>query len=351
MRRFGTATLLRWTAVCAVYLGLSTMIGYAPAAVLCASVVALTWAVISKLSGWWLRGVRVAVGFVASLAIWFSGVVAIWSMERCDRCRSELYTIDYQIIGTTVASDKTSVPSWRALAADGLGVVCKHQLQLIPCDTYGRSYGPPSDYGALLRISSRVFDPERPWHFYYDVSRKWYEWISLSTDDYSPELASRLRRLSIDSPEIADQFWNRAESDRDYPWDGLLVDQLALTAAENGKLLDAIAWLEGSSPEEKRYLDGDPAENCLADVEKLRQLEVGDVLVYRIQNGLDDENGKRWVSGQSVIRLPNESIARSQSLRKLEEVYEMHRGESISIIDYGQRYIDGWFYLNAMLSL
>jgi hypothetical protein len=350
MRRFGTATLLRLTAACAVYLGLSKMIGYAPAAVLYASIAMLTWAIVSKLSKWWLRGVRVAVGFVASVAIWFSAMVALWSMERCDRCWSERYTIDYQVIGVKLGSSEAFVPTWRALAAEGLGVACVHQFRYTPpYGDYSESVvDPPRDIGALQITRIGLDDWERPWWSAYDPLRKWY--THSNTEGYSPELAARLRQLSVYSPAIADQFWNRTESDLAYPWDGLLVDQLALTAAESGELHDAIAWLEGSSLEEKRYLDDDPAEGCIANVEKLRQLKLGDVLVYRIQEGLD-KNGKKWVNGHSVIRLPSEPIARTQSLQKLEEVCETHHGESISIGDYGQRYVDGWLYLNAMLSL
>ena len=353
MRRFGTATLLRWTAVCAVYLGLSTMIGYAPTAVLCVSVAVLTWAIVSKLSGWWLRGVRVAVGVVASVAIWFSAVAAIWSMERCDRCRSERYTIDYQVIGLQVASSELTVPTWCELTADALGVACKHRYRSLPYDDYRASIQPilgrmPHDRGALMSIIVGVYSPEDPWWHFYDFGRKWYFEFDLLTDDFSPELASRLRQLSIDQPDVPKRFWDRVENDRDYPWDGLLVDLLALTAADNGELHDAIAWLEGSSLEEKRFLDGSSVdERLIENIEKFCTFEIGDVLVYRVRTFTYRDN-ENWAGGHSVIRLPDDPNRRSQALQKLEDIYETGRGETISITDYGQRFFDAQLFLNAM---
>jgi hypothetical protein len=242
-----------------------------------------------------------------------------------------------QVIGVTASSSPCIVPSWCALTADSLNVACKHSFRIIPYYNQVVMCAPPSDRGALSTIISGFTHPKTPWWHFYDPSSKPYFDYHLITDDFSLGLASRLRQLSIDQPEIPIRFWDRFQNDRGYLWDGLLVDQLALTAAEAGELRDAKEWLEEASPGEARHFDWSSNDHSLKHAQMLRHAGVGDVLVYRISR-YKHKDGSSWEVGFPVIRLPLDPTRREKALTTLSDLRKEY---SDAIRDYGQRYADG----------
>jgi hypothetical protein len=125
MLRFNLKTVLVGMLFTCVYLAFAQTAGYWVMLGIVAAAFGLIWAVRSRLRGAFLL-LRLVVGVIGLISIWFLAVDWSWFIEDCPDCLDGRDVAEYRLLGIPVCTDVQERQSTFSFTLGRLGVPCLH---------------------------------------------------------------------------------------------------------------------------------------------------------------------------------------------------------------------------------
>ena len=228
------------------------------------SLLLLRWAIASPRKKFWIL-LRIPIGLLSLVAIWFLAVDWSWFQWDCQDCHTDKDIIQYRILGLPITNEVYDEESFFNIALTDLGVPCLH-------------------------ANTTYFYKHRLWGLTLCACPCW----NFTEGGYGPDerytqtISARVRERGRSDPVFAAEVHNQLVKKHNFVffWDALMADEMVQDSLNKNDAVEAMSWVKAATDSSLRIFasDGSTHEEVVAFVEDLYLLGSLEVLVMEIEH-------------------------------------------------------------------